>query len=193
MRIGLYPGSFNPVHTGHMVIAGYMAEFAGLDEVWMVVSPRNPLKLTHDMLQDYHRLELVKLAVGDYQRIRASDVEFKLTKPSYTINTLQYLKEKFPADEFALIVGEDNLATFDKWKDHEEILKLCMVYVYPRLNAEKTKFHVHPKIKLVKEVPVMEISATFIRESIQHKKDIRYMLPEAVWKSIEENGFYMQS
>jgi nicotinate-nucleotide adenylyltransferase len=191
MRIGLYPGSFNPVHTGHMVIAGYMAEFAGLDEVWMVVSPRNPLKLTHDMLQDYHRLDLVKRAIGDNKKIRASDVEFKLSKPSYTINTILHLKEKFPADEFVLIIGEDNLATFDKWKDYEEILNLCMVYVYPRLNVEKTKFHVHPKIKLVKEVPVMEISATFIRESIKNKKDVRYMVPEAVWNSIEENGFYL--
>jgi nicotinate-nucleotide adenylyltransferase len=190
MRIGLYPGSFNPVHIGHMVIAGYMAEFAGLDEVWMVVSPRNPLKLTNDMLQDYHRLGLVKLAIGDNKKLRASDVEFKLTKPSYTINTVQHLKEKFPSNEFVLIVGEDNLATFDKWKDYEELLKLCMVYVYPRLNVEKTKFHVHPKIKMIKEVPVMEISATFIRERIKNKKDIRYMLPDAVWRSIEENRFY---
>src|SRR5688572_1661069 len=143
MRIGLYPGSFNPVHIGHMVIAGYMAEFAGLDEVWMIVSPRNPLKLTHDMLQDYHRLELVKLAIGDNKKIRASDVEFKLTKPNYTINTIQHLQEKFPSDEFVLILGEDNLPVFDKWKDYESILKLCMVYVYPRLNVEKTRFHVH--------------------------------------------------
>jgi len=191
MRIGLYPGSFNPIHIGHMVIAGYMAEFAGLDEIWMVVSPRNPLKLTHDMLQDYHRLDLVKLAIGDNKKIRASDIEFKLSKPSYTINTLLNLKEKFPADEFVLIVGEDNLATLDKWKDYEEILSLCMVYVYPRLNVEKTKFHSHPKVKLVEEVPVMEISATFIREGIKNKKDVRYMVPEAVWNSIEENGFYL--
>jgi len=190
MRIGLYPGSFNPVHIGHMVIAGYMAEFAGLDEVWMVVSPRNPLKLTHDMLQDYHRLDLVRLAIGDNKKIRASDVEFKLSKPSYTINTVQHLQENFPSNEFVLILGEDNLPSFDKWKDYETLLKLCMVYVYPRLNVEKTKFHQHPKIKLVKEVPVMEISATFIRESIKNNKDVRYMLSLAVWNSIEENGFY---
>lgn len=191
MRIGLYPGSFNPVHIGHMVIAGYMAEFAALDEIWMVVSPRNPLKQTQDMLQDYHRLELVKLAIGDNKKIRASDVEFKLSKPSYTIHTVQHLKEKFPGDEFVLIVGEDNLETFDKWKEHESLLNLCMLYVYPRLNVEKTKFHVHPKVKLVKEVPVMEISATFIRESIKNKKDVRYMLPEAVWNSIMDSGFYL--
>ncbi len=190
MRIGLYPGSFNPVHIGHMVIAGYMAEFSGLDEVWMVVSPRNPLKQTHDMLQDYHRLDLVRLAIGDNKKIRASDVEFKLTKPSYTINTIQHLQEKFPSDEFVLILGEDNLPSFDKWKDYEVLLKLCMVYVYPRLNVEKSKFHQHPKIKMVKEVPVMEISATFIRQGIKNQKDIRYMLPDAVWKNIEENGFY---
>ena len=190
MRIGLYPGSFNPVHIGHMVIAGYMAEFAGLDEVWMVVSPRNPLKQTHDMLQDYHRLDLVKLAIGDNKKIRASDVEFKLTKPSYTINTVQHLKNKFPGDEFVLIVGEDNLATLDKWKDVESLLQLCMFYVYPRLNVEKTKFHIHPKIKMVMEVPVMEISATFIRECIKNKKDVRYMVHEAAWDLIMESGFY---
>jgi nicotinate-nucleotide adenylyltransferase len=190
MRIGLYPGSFNPVHIGHMVIAGYMAEFAGLDEIWMVVSPRNPLKQTQDMLQDYHRLELVKLAIGDNKKIRASDVEFKLSKPSYTIHTVQHLKEKFPGDEFVLIVGEDNLQSFDKWKEHESLLSLCMFYVYPRLNVEKTKFHVHPKVKLVKEVPVMEISATFIRESIKNKKDVRYMVAEAVWNNIMDSGFY---
>jgi nicotinate-nucleotide adenylyltransferase len=190
MRIGLYPGSFNPVHIGHMVIAGYMAEFAGLDEVWMVVSPRNPLKMTKDMLQDYHRLELVKLAIGDNKKIKASDVEFRLSKPSYTINTLQHLREKFPSGEFFLILGEDNLPTFDQWKDYGEILDMCMLYVYPRLHVEKTKFHIHPKVKLVTGVPVMEISATFIRESILKKKDVQYMLPLPVWKQIGEMKFY---
>ena len=192
MKIGLYPGSFNPVHIGHMVIAGYMAEFTDLDEVWMVVSPRNPLKMTLDMLQDYHRLQLVKLAIGDNKKIKASDVEFKLSKPSYTINTVHYLKEKFPADEFVLILGEDNLSTFDQWKNYEEILQMCMLYVYPRLNVGTTKFHIHPKIKLIKEVPVMEISSTFIRESIHNKKDVRYMLAEEVWDQIEELRFYQK-
>ena len=190
MKIGLYPGSFNPVHTGHMVIAGYLSEFTDLDEVWMVVSPRNPLKMTNDMLQDYHRLDLVKRAIGDNKRIKSSDVEFRLPKPSYTINTIHHLKEKFPGDEFCLILGEDNLRTFDQWKNYEEILGLCMVYVYPRLGVEMTKFHVHPKVKLIKEVPVMEISATFIRESLRNKKNVRYMLPEAVWSQVEEMRFY---
>ena len=192
MRIGIYPGSFNPVHIGHLVIAGYMAEFTDLDEVWMVVSPRNPHKLTSDMLQDYHRLELVKLAIGVNKKIKASDVEFRLTKPSYTINTIQFLKEKNPADEFVLIVGEDNLPAFDQWKDHDQILQLCMVYVYPRLHVEKTKFHIHPKVRMIPEVPVMEISATFIRESIRNKKDVRYMMHEAVWDRIEDSGFYLK-
>ena len=192
MRIGLYPGSFNPVHVGHLVIAGYLAEFSDLDEVWMVVSPRNPLKLTTDMLQDYRRLELVKLAIGDNKKIRASDVEFKLTKPSYTINTVRFLKEKYPADEFVLIVGEDNLGTFDQWKEYELLLQLCAVYVYPRLNAVRTKFHDHPKVKMIPEVPVMEISANFIRNSIMNKKDVRYMLHEKVWEQIEELGYYQK-
>lgn len=190
MKIGLYPGSFNPVHIGHMVIAGYMAEFTDLGQVWMVVSPRNPLKMTQDMLQDYHRLELVTLAIGDNKKIKASDVEFKLSKPSYTINTIRHLKEKFPADEFVLILGEDNLPSFEQWKEYEDVLKECMVYVYPRLNVEKTKFHIHPKVKLIREVPVMEISATFIRNSISNKKDVRYMLCAGVWNKIEESGFY---
>jgi len=150
MRVGLYPGSFNPVHIGHLVIAGYLAEFEDLDEVWMVVSPRNPLKMTTDMLQDYHRLSLVKLAIGDNKKIKASDVEFRLSKPSYTINTIHHLKEKFPANDFVLILGEDNLRTFDQWKNYEEILQLCMVYVYPRLHVEKTKFHIHPKVKIIR-------------------------------------------
>ncbi|CAN5474616.1 nicotinate (nicotinamide) nucleotide adenylyltransferase [soil metagenome] len=190
MRIGIYPGSFNPIHVGHMVIAGYMAEFAGLDQVWMVVSPRNPLKMTKDMLQDYHRLDLVKLAIGDNRKIKASDVEFKLSKPSYTINTINFLKEKYPAHEFVLIMGEDNLTTFDQWKDYEVLLEHCMLYVYPRLHVEETKFHQHPKVKLIREVPVMEISATFIRNSIRQKKDVQYMLPESAWKHIEEMKFY---
>lgn len=192
MRIGIYPGSFNPVHVGHMVIAGYMAEFSDLDEVWMVVSPRNPLKMTKDMLQDYHRLELVKLAVGNNKKIKASDVEFKLSKPSYTINTIQFLKEKFPVNEFVLIMGEDNLSTFDQWKDYKALLDLCMIYVYPRLNAGETEFHSHPRVKLIKEVPVMEISATFIRNSIRDKKDVRYMLNPDVLERIEELGFYQK-
>ena len=190
MRIGIYPGSFNPVHIGHMVIAGYMSEFAGLDEVWMVVSPRNPLKMTHDMLQDYHRLDLVKRAIGDNKKIKASDVEFRMSKPNYTINTIRHLKEKFPSHEFILILGEDNLGTFDQWKEYEALLELCMVYVYPRLHSEKSKFHVHPKVKIIAEVPVMEISATFIRNSIRQRKDVQYMLPAGVWELIEESGFY---
>lgn len=192
MRIGIYPGSFNPVHVGHMVIAGYMAEFSDLDEVWMVVSPRNPLKMTTDMLQDYHRLELVKLAVGNNKKIKASDVEFKLSKPSYTINTIRFLKEKFPANDFVLIMGEDNLSTFDQWKEHEALLELCSLYVYPRLHVAETKFHVHTKVKLIREVPVMEISATFIRNSIREKKDVRYMLNQDVLERIEELGFYQK-
>lgn len=192
MRIGIYPGSFNPIHIGHMVIAGYMAEFTDLDEIWMVVSPRNPLKETTDMLQDYNRLDLVKLAIGDNKKIKASDVEFRLPKPSYTINTIRFLKEKFPENEFVLIMGEDNLVTFDKWKDFETLLELCTLYVYPRLHVEKTKFHSHPKVRLISEVPVMEISATFIRDSIRKKNDVRYMLSAGVWNKIEEDGFYLK-
>jgi nicotinate-nucleotide adenylyltransferase len=189
MKIGLFFGSFNPVHNGHMIIAGYFAEFTDLDQVWFVVSPHNPMKQKSTLLQDYHRMSLVKIAIGDFRKIKASDIEFKLQRPSYTIHTLTYLFEKFPQHNFVLILGSDNLQTFHKWKNFEQILEQVEVYVYPRKENAGGELLTHPKVKLI-SAPVMEISSSFIRESIKSKKDIRYMLPEKVWEYIDEMNFY---
>lgn len=189
MKIGLFFGSFNPIHVGHMVIANYMAEFTDLDKIWFVVSPHNPLKNKASLLPDHHRLQLVKLAIGDNIKYKASDIEFKLPQPSYTIVTLAHLKEKHPKHDFALIIGGDNLLTFHKWKNHEEILKNHELYVYPRPNENLGQWENHPKVKIV-PAPLMDITSTFIREGIKNKKDVRYFLPEKVAVYIEEMHFY---
>ena len=164
MKIGLFFGTYNPVHVGHMVIANYMVEFTDLDQIWMVVTPQNPFKQKESMLQDFDRLHLVKLAIGDDLRIRASDIEFKLPQPNYTATTLVYLKEKFPQHDFALIMGADNLNHFHKWKNHDEILKNHELYVYPRLDAnDGGELRQHFKVNYV-EAPVMKISSSFIRK-----------------------------
>jgi nicotinate-nucleotide adenylyltransferase len=189
MKIGLFFGSFNPVHSGHLVVAGYMAEFTDLEQVWLVVSPHNPLKATQSLLQEYHRLALVKTGIGTNRKLKASDVEFKLSKPNYTINTLNHLKENFPQHQFALVCGSDLLETFHEWKDHEKILENYEIYAYPRPGSSGGDLIHHPHIKKV-EAPLMEISASFIREAIRNKKDVRYMMPESVWNYIEEMHFY---
>lgn len=189
MKIGLFFGSFNPVHNGHMVIAQYMAEFTDLNQVWMVVSPHNPLKKPGSLLQDYHRLELVRIAIGDYLKIKPSKIEFGLPKPSYTINTLTHLHEQHPEHEFVLIMGSDILETLKKWKNWEQILEHYEIYIYPRTGHDGGSLKDHPKVKIV-EAPIMQISSSFIRNSIKDKKDIRYMLPEAVYHYLDEMNFY---
>ena len=192
MKAGLFFGSFNPVHAGHMVIANYMAEFTDLDEVWLVVSPLNPFKKKDTLLADHHRLELVARAIGfDYNKIKASNIEFKLPKPSYTINTLAYLGEKFPQNQFALIMGADNLNTVPRWKNAEMILNNYEIYVYPRINSTQTE----PEINLKKslhfvDAPVIEISSSFIRDAIATGKDVRYYLPEKAYLYLDEMNFY---
>jgi nicotinate-nucleotide adenylyltransferase len=189
MKVGLFFGSFNPVHTGHLVIAGYMAEFTDLEQVWFVVSPHNPLKLKQTLLQDYHRLTLVKTAIGANRKLKASDVEFKLSKPSYTIHTLAHLSEQFPQHTFVLILGMDILETFHKWKNYEQILENYELYVYPRPESNGGELINNPRVKKV-DAPLMQISSSFIREAIRNKKDVRYMMPESVWNYIEEMHFY---
>ena len=189
MRIGLFFGSFNPVHVGHMVLANYMLSYTDLEEVWFVVSPQNPLKTKAHMLADYHRLALVNLALDDHPKMKASNIEFSLTKPSYTIHTLVHLKERYPAHDFALILGGDNLQSFGKWKNYEEILRNFHLYVYPRPGVTETEFDKHPHVRLT-EAPRMDISSTFIREGIKEKKDIRYFLPTKVWEEIDQMNFY---
>lgn len=190
-KVGLYFGTFNPIHIGHLVIANHMAEFSDMDEVWLVVTPHNPLKKKRTLLDDHHRYELVYRAVEAYPKLMPSKVEFGLPQPNYTVNTLAHLEEKYPDHRFALIMGEDNLRTFHKWKNHEVILERHEIYVYPRLQAGEGSgaFGDHPKIHRV-DAPVMELSATFIRKAISEGKDIRPMLPAPVWEYIDEMNFY---
>jgi len=190
MKIGLFFGSFNPIHNGHLAVAEYMAEHTDLDEVWFIVSPQNPFKPAASLLDNEDRLAMVKLAINNNPKLKVSDVEFNLPKPSYTIQTINHLKENFPQHQFILIIGEDNLSSFHKWKEYEQILKECIVYVYPRSNVEMTTLHFHPKIKVIKDAPLMDISATDVRNAIQQGKDVGNKLPDAVWKRIEEKGFY---
>ncbi|HWR93723.1 MAG TPA: nicotinate (nicotinamide) nucleotide adenylyltransferase [Flavobacterium sp.] len=191
MKIGLYFGTFNPIHTGHMIIANHMAEFADLDQVWMMVTPHNPLKNKATLLDDFQRLHLVFLATEDFPKIKPSDFEFKLSKPNYTVNTLAHLQDHFPQHEFALIMGEDNLKTLHKWKNWEVILQQHDIYVYPRISteAENLSLKNHPKIHLI-DAPVVEISSTFIRNCIKNKKNVQPLLPSKVWQYVDHNNLY---
>ena len=194
-KIGLYFGSFNPVHIGHMAIAGFMTEFAGLDQVWFVVSPQNPLKKKDTLLADHHRLYMAQLAIGDNDRIKASDIEFKLPVPSYTIDTLTYLREKYDKNEFCLVMGEDNLYTLHKWKNAGELVDRYPIYVYPRPDSKKPVSSILDEILSDAEIhkidaPLIEISSTFIRNGIKNGKDMSYFLAPAVWKYIKEMHFY---
>jgi nicotinate-nucleotide adenylyltransferase len=194
-KIGLYFGSFNPVHIGHVAIAGYMTEFAGIDQVWFVVSPHNPLKKKNTLLADHHRLYMVQLATGDSDRLKASDIEFKLPVPSYTIDTLTYLKEKYSKNEFCLVMGEDNLYTLHKWKNAEELITRFPLYVYPRPGIAKKKNDLLDEILMKASVkwvnaPLMDISGTFIRNGVKRGKNMSYYLHPAVWKYIVEMHFY---
>ncbi|HEX2936479.1 MAG TPA: nicotinate (nicotinamide) nucleotide adenylyltransferase [Bacteroidales bacterium] len=189
MRVGLFFGSFNPIHVGHLIIANYMVEFTDLDKLWFVVSPHNPLKKKSTLLADNHRLELVHLAIKDDLRFVASNIEFKLPQPSYTIHTLAHLTEKYPEHEFVLIMGSDGLETFHKWKNFEYLQANYKRYIYPRpgTSAELLSNIVNG---MVVNAPLIEISSTFIRESIYNDRDVRYFLNENVWKYIDEMNFY---
>jgi nicotinate-nucleotide adenylyltransferase len=189
MKIGLYFGTFNPVHIGHMIIAQYMLEYSDLDEVWFVVTPHNPFKKKSTLLDDRQRLHMVHLAIGDHFKLRASDIEFGLEQPNYTINTLVHLHEKYPDKKFSLIMGQDNLAGFHKWKDHEKILEKCELYVYPRPGAKPSQFDDYPEVHRV-NAPLMELSSTQIRTAVKEDKDVSYMLPPEVWEYIGQCGFY---
>jgi len=194
MKIGLYFGTFNPIHIGHLIIANHLAEFTDLEQIWLVVTPHNPLKKKNTLLDDYHRLEMVHRATADYPKLKPSDVEFKLPQPNYTVNTLAHLQEKFPKNEFALIMGEDNLNSLQKWKNYEVILQNHEIYVYPRIADEpQPKLHFlenfKEKIHTI-DAPVVEVSSTFIRNAIKKKKNVNPMLPEKVAEYIEHNLFY---
>ena len=191
-KVGLYFGTFNPIHVGHLTIANHMAEYSDLDEVWFVVTPQSPFKKKASLLEDNHRYQLVQIAVEDYSKLKASNIEFKLSQPNYTVNTLTVLAEKYPDYGFSIIMGEDNLKSFHKWKNYETILTYYEVYVYPRIydgRVTKTQFDNHPKVHKV-AAPIMEISSTFIRKAIKKNKNIRPLLSDNVWKYIDEMNFY---
>ena len=201
MKIGLYFGTFNPIHIGHLIIANHLVEYTDMKQVWMVVTPHNPIKKKETLLKDSIRLEMVHLATEDFPKIKPSNIEFKLPQPNYTVNTLAYLQEKYPKNEFSLIMGEDNLKSFHKWKNYEKILQNHDIYVYPRLDAKDQTIKItplennylafknHPKVHFI-EAPIVEISATFIRESIKKKKNVQPLLPDKVWEFIDHNNLY---
>ena len=191
MKVGLYFGTFNPIHVGHLIIANHMAEYSDLDEIWFVVTPQSPHKKKQSLLDNHHRYELVYVAVEDYPKLRPSDIEFKLSQPNYTVHTLAHISEKYPNKEFSLIMGEDNLKTFHKWKNYETIIEHHNIYVYPRIGGGRVKnqFREHPKVHRV-DAPVMQISATHIRDSIKNGKNVQALLSKEVWKYIDEMNFY---
>lgn len=195
MTIGLFFGSFNPIHVGHLIIANTMAHTTDLEQVWFVVSPQNPFKKTKSLLHEFDRLDMVERAIADNSRLKATDIEFSMPKPSYTIDTLDRLREKFPQHTFRLIMGEDNLDQFANWKAYERILDEFGLYVYPRplrngIVATASLFREHPNVRLV-SAPLLDISATFIRDAVRANRPIRYMVPDVVDEMIARKKFYL--
>lgn len=189
MHIGLFFGSFNPIHIGHIALANYFVEFTALEQIWFVVSPHNPLKEKKSLLDDYARLNLVELGIQNDNRFRSCDIEFRMPQPSFTVDTLAYLKEKYPMHEFSIIMGSDGLKTFHKWKNFKTITENYKRYVYPRPPETVESIMQHSNVESV-DAPQMEISSTFIRSSIQAKKDIRHFLPPEVFDEIDKMGYY---
>lgn len=188
MKIGLYFGSFNPIHTGHLIIANFVLDHSDIQQVWFVVSPQNPLKKTSTLLNEYDRLFLVQTAIEDNYKFKTSDIEFKLPRPSYTIDTLVYLNEKYPHYQFVIIVGSDSLKNIHKWKNSELLLKQFSFIVYQRPGFEINEVS-QEKIHLLK-APLFDISSTYIRNAIQNGKSIKYLVPDKVLEEIERNGYY---
>jgi nicotinate-nucleotide adenylyltransferase len=188
-KIGLFFGSFNPIHMGHLIIANIMAETTDLDKVWFIVSPQNPFKPSKGLLHEFDRYDMVQAAVYENYKLEVSDVEFHMPKPSYTIDTLTYLTEKHPTKQFKVIIGEDNLSGFTKWKNHSRILEDYGLYVYGRPNAQPSELKMHSNVKMV-EAPLLDISATFIRSCIRKGQSVRYLVPDAVEALIRDKKYY---
>ncbi|WP_417197469.1 nicotinate (nicotinamide) nucleotide adenylyltransferase [Bizionia sp.] len=191
MKIGLYFGTFNPIHIGHLIIANQLAEQSDLDQIWLVVTPQSPFKKKQSLLDNYQRLEMVFRATEEYDKLQPSDIEFALPQPNYTVNTLAHLQEKYPHHEFSLIMGEDNLKSFHKWKNYQVILDNHDIYVYPRISEGtiETQFDGHKRIHHI-NAPIIELSSTFIRQSIKDGINVKPMLPQTVWQYIDEMNFY---
>ena len=191
-KIGLFFGSFNPIHNGHLMLANYLAEYGDLDEIWFAVSPQNPFKEKKSLLADRHRLYMVEMAIKNDKRFHVCDIEFYMPQPSYTIDTLTRLAERHPNTDFYLICGMDNIENFHKWKNYEMILKYHHLLVYPRKGYESNELVNHPSVKVV-NAPEIEVSSTFIREAIAEGRDVRYFLPKDVYKYIIDMHFYSNS
>ena len=191
-RIGLFFGSFNPIHTGHLIIAEYMATRTDLEQVWFVVSPHNPLKLRSTLANDFDRLHMVQMAIDDNPRLKASNIEFSLPKPSYTIDTMVYLHEKYPQHQFSLIMGSDNLGSIDKWKNYELLLERYKIHVYKREGVPIDQTSVPTADIVIYDVPMLDISSTYIRKSIAEGLSIRYMVPENVYQFLDGSRLYRQ-
>lgn len=189
MKVGLFFGSFNPIHIGHLAIANYFAEFTDLRQIWLVVSPQSPFKKKKNLLPEYQRYYMVELALGDDFQIRPSNIEFQLPQPSYTIDTLTYLKERHPGHQYGLIVGSDNLVHLHKWKNYEQLLSQSELYVYPRRGTDPLDYKDRYAFTLV-DAPRIEISSSMIRDSIREGRDMRYFLPVRVYEYIREMHFY---
>jgi nicotinate-nucleotide adenylyltransferase len=190
MFTGLFLGSFNPIHVGHLLIANYVVEYTPLEEIWFVISPHNPLKDKNTLIDEHHRLMMVKSSIQNDGRFRACDVEFSLPKPSFTIDTLRKLKSLYPERKFAIVMGSDGLETFEKWKDYKEIINISERFIYPRaIESEGSSLKVENGTFI--NAPFLEISSTFIRKAIKDGKDIRYFVPENVWLYIHRHGLYL--
>ena len=190
MRVGLFFGSFNPIHVGHMIIAQVMIESGEIDELWFIVSPQNPFKKNKTLLHEFDRYDLVDAATSYHSKFRVKDTEFHIPRPSYTIDTLTVLSEKHPEHDFKLIIGEDNLASFHKWKNYQKILEYYSLLVYPRPNARKPHFEVGDKVSFV-ESPLLHISATFIRDRIKNGNTIKYLVPDEVEEMIRNRKYFL--
>jgi len=189
MKIGLYFGSFNPVHVGHLLVADYMVEFTNLEKIWFVISPQNPFKNINILLDNNSRLELLNIAIEDNPNFKTCDIEFNLTRPSYTINTLDILTEKYPEHEFSIIMGGDCFAELNKWKDYQKILDNYDIYVYPRGKKINYLFPFE-RVTFVNDAPLFELSSSFIRQSIKDNKNLRYFLTDKVYNRIKEMKYY---
>ena len=187
IRAGIFGGSFNPPHIGHLALANYLCEFEELDEIWFMVSPHNPFKQESELMDDEFRLRLMKLAVEDYPKFKVSDFEFSLPRPSYTINTLEKLKETYPDISFTLIIGADNWNVFNKWKDSDNIISSFNILVYPRKGFDIDITSLPQNVK-ISDAPIIEISSTFIRKSLKENKDVRFFLPDKVYIELKRKG-----
>lgn len=188
-KVGIYSGSFNPIHHGHLMLASYLVTFGELDELWLIVSPQNPLKPKAELLDDQHRLEMARLAVGDDPFIKVSDVEMHLPRPSYTINTLEHLSEQYPDNQFVFVCGMDSLQNLDKWKDYEKILNNYNIVVFPRRGYDGGELINHPSVRVV-ETPIIELSSTFIRNCIADGISVKHFMPENAYNYLIDNNLY---